>query len=113
MRWRGSLCARVPIHIDLGNFFKTYGSLPLLFLLIGCSIQIHIVFTYWCEHLTIQSNGLIVLESVIVFHEFFLLMMFLDHIIIGVVPSQKLMHAMKLFLLARQIREFSLGTILG
>jgi len=83
-RW-GSLSAWVPVHIDFSYFFKTHSSLPLLFVIIRCRIQIHTAFTNGGEHLTIQSNGLIVLKSVIVFHEFSLLMVFLDHIIIGIV----------------------------
>ena len=84
-RW-GSLSPRVPVHIDLGYFFKT---LPLLFLVVRSLIQIHTALAYRGEHLTVQSNGLIVLKSVIVFHEFSLLRVFLTHIIVGVVTCQK------------------------
>jgi hypothetical protein len=87
-RW-GSLSPWVPVHIDFGYFLKTSCSLSLLFVIVRSLIQIHAALTYRCEHLTVQSNGLIVLKSVIVFHEFSLLMVFLDHIIVGVVSCQK------------------------
>jgi hypothetical protein len=93
VRGRGSLCPGVPVHIDFCYFFKTRSCLLLLFLIVRGRIKVHTAFTYRCQHLTIQSNGLIVLKSVIVFHEFSLLMVFLDHIIVCVVPCQKMGYA--------------------
>ena len=94
------------VHIDLGDLLKPD---PLLFLLIIACVKVHTAFTYWCKHLPIQGNRLVVLQPVIVFDIFPLLMMFLDHIVVGVVPGQKVVDD----LVVREFREFSLRTILG